>query len=172
MLGCNSTPSKGSGITILKPNNHFPLEVNQLVFRGGGQAAARLLGAWHSPEPGKGHTDQEVRKAAMTQIKDLQPWEVSDWCAEVSDWCVCKRHCNCFIFAWHLWRVSLLGLYLSPTADWGDLREENVIINLLRQYEYKRIYNNSGSIYLRCLHHFGEMFTHDLWLWCSATHQT
>lgn len=154
-LGFTRTSSEVSRITTLKPNDLLPLEVNHVLCGGEGQAAAGSLMAWHNPEPDKGHREQEVRKAAMTQTKNLQPWEMTDWCAERG--VTCKRHCNCFIFAWHLRRVSLLGLYLSPTADW-DFREEN-LMNLLRLYEYKRFCNNTGSIYLRYLHNFGEMFT-------------
>lgn len=45
MWGCTRTPSEGSRITILKPNNLFPLEVNELIFGGVGQAATLSLGA-------------------------------------------------------------------------------------------------------------------------------
>lgn len=173
MLGYRM-PSERNRIIVLKSNNLFPLEVNQLIFGGGGgQAAACSLGAWHNSQT-RQRTERTRSKKGCNDSDQKLAALGGEWlmCWEMSDWCVCKRHRNCFIFAWHLWRVRLLGLYLSPTADWGDLREENLIINLLRLYEYKRFCNNSGGIYLRYPHYFGEMFTYDLWLWCSAIHQT
>lgn len=133
VLGCTRTPSEGSRITILKPS----LEMNQLIFWRWRARRSRLTQGstqswtWRRTQRTRSKKSGDHSHQNLTALG-------GEWlmCWEMSDWCVCKRHCNCFIFAWHLWRVSLLGFYLSPTAGWGDLREENLVINLLRLYEY------------------------------------